>query len=291
MDWFTILIILLFIVFPLIQQMLGARKRGDAPLPHEEMEDSPEAYGEYEPSRGDEPIGLPEGWQWEWEPEKSEEEKIAPSPIESQRAPPPASRMPQHVPRERAPGSASPGRMPEHVPRERAPGSASPGRMPEHVPRERAPGSASPGRMPEHIPRQRTPEPVVTGRAPQQTSRMPEHIPRQRAPESASPGRMPQHIPRPQSPEPAKVRGVAEASPVVVSLETLEPIWARERPARPARPITKERARPSAQIEPLSQLLRGKKELRRAILLAEVIGPPRALRSMAETERIPNAPL
>jgi hypothetical protein len=231
MDWFTILIVLLFVVFPLIQQMLEARNRGNAPAPPEEMEGHSDGYPDGEVRSGDEPMGLPEGWSWEWEPDGTE------------------SREQRHeVPQpERRPSAPEPVVTPRLPERPRAPSHT---RMPEHAPRPHA--EPSQARFPDHIPR---PQPG-TGQA----------------------GRMPEHVPRPQPP--ARRSAEPERAPIAVSVESLRPVW-EERRERRAPQVTAAKQRPAVaarQRAGLPQQLRDRNELRRAILLSEVLAEPRAIR-------------
>lgn len=95
MDWFTVLLVIVFFVFPLIQQLLEAKRRG-APIEDDNPEvDEPVRIRVPQPSEAPQPVltaerdGWSSGWgSWPGESEKSGKAADAPAPAHQPTASP-----------------------------------------------------------------------------------------------------------------------------------------------------------------------------------------------------------
>jgi hypothetical protein len=218
MDWFTILLIFIFFILPLIQQVMEA-KRKRTPQIEAEEETGDEEWAIAEDVRGDAPARVaggekrtaPGGWSEGWGSwEVSEERKAqapAPLPREQPRAPLPVERT------ERPPWQERP---------------------------ERA-------QRPERVDRVERPRPIVLTPPPESTAPRP------------VPDRMPRAAPAGGPPQGRS--------------------FSPRRPPPPLQPLAVVAVRRGAPKVTVAGL-REPGEIRKAIVLNEVLGPPRALREL-----------
>jgi hypothetical protein len=239
MDWFTILLILIFFVFPLIQQILESKKRKSPPT-ESELEGEDEGWaGIEEPAddgrrmAGDTASSEKSGaWSTGWGAWPGDKDAES-SPMDIGREP---DRAP---PREASPPVLQRGERPIPVPRETPPPVPQRAERPIPVPRENPPPV-----------RQRVERPVS----------------RKRAPEAAKPS------PR---------RTAASVSRALAAEEI-----GRSEPPRSAR-LTSTEERVTTPGSGLAERLRVPGELRRAILLNEILGKPVGMRH-GEGDRHPS---
>jgi hypothetical protein len=250
MDWFTLLLIFIFFVLPLIQQIAGARKRGQEP-PEMEVEE-----------------------ETEWEIVDGELRRRSPRPpVEPERGAVPA---PAPVPAQR-PGGARPS------------GGGGGGGATWSEGWTPWPGT-EPGGAEGEAPQERR-EPV-TMRAPQQEPPVRESRPR-RDPAREAPARSrPEpatHAPPPRV-EPVRAERVervreertVELRPVPVDVVDVDRRAEQRRLRERTRVVATVIRRGQGAAERLAVSVRNPSELRRAILLSEVLGPPRSLRPLGE---------
>jgi len=218
MDWFTILLIFIFFILPLIQQVLEANRKRTPQIEAEE-ETGDEEWAIAEDVREDAPArvaggekrtapgGWSEGWgSWE-DPEERKARTPAPLPVEQPQLPPRVERT------ERPPWQ---------------------GRA------ERAP-------RPEHVERVERPQPIVLTPPP----------------ESTAPRPVPDRMPR--------------AVPAGAGLQGRS--FSPRRPPPPLQPLAVVAIRRGAPKVTVAGL-REPGEIRKAIVLNEVLGPPRSLREL-----------
>jgi hypothetical protein len=232
MDWFTVLLILIFFVFPLIQQILESKK-GKSPPIESELEGEDEGWaGIEEPAddgrrMGGDTASSEKAGAWStgwgaWPGDKDAES----SPMDIGREP---ARAP---PRETQPPVLQRGERPIPVPRENPPPVPQRAERPIPVPRENPP--PVPQRAERAVP-----------------------VPRKRAPEVA---------------RPSSRRTAASVSRALAAEEI-----GRSEPPRSAR-LTSTEERVTTPGSGLAERLRVPGELRRAILLNEILGKPVGMR-------------